>query len=80
MKKEPQIQVNEISEATKASLKTRIITAIVGLIIVVPLFILGDWFIFALILIATGIGMYEIIRCGKGKFSPLLYIDRKSVV
>ncbi len=74
MKKEPQIQVNEISEATKASLKTRIITAIVGLIIVVPLFILGDWFIFALILVATGIGMYEIIRCGKGKFSPLLYI------
>lgn len=74
MKKEPQIQVNEISEATKASLKTRIITAIVGLIIVVPLFVLGDWFIFAFILVATGIGMFEIIKCGKGKFSPLLYI------
>lgn len=74
MKKEPQIQVNDISEATKVSMKTRIISAIVGLAIVVPLFVLGDWFFFALILAVTGIGMYEIIRCGKGKFSPWLYV------
>ena len=47
---ENQIQVNELSESTKVSMKTRIITAIVGLAIVVPLFVLGDWFIFALIL------------------------------
>ena len=69
-----QIQVNELSEATKVSMKTRIITAIVGLAIVVPLFVLGDWFMFALILAATGIGMYEVIRCGKGNYSIWLYI------
>ena len=55
-------------------MKTRIITAIVGLIVIIPLFILGDWFFFALILAATGIGMYEIVRCGKGNYSIWLYI------
>lgn len=74
MKKEPQIQVNELSEATKVSMKTRIITAIVAFVIVVPLFILGDWFFFAFILAATGIAMFELIKCGKGKYSIWLYI------
>ena len=74
MKKEPQIQVNELSETTKVSMKTRIITAIVGLAIVVPLFIIGDWLFFAFALVATGIGMYEVIRCGKGNYATWLYV------
>ena len=72
--KENQIQVNELSEATKVSMKTRIITAIVALAVVVPLFILGDWFFFAFVLAATGIGMYEIVKCGKGNYSIWLYV------
>ncbi|MBR0295507.1 MAG: phosphatidate cytidylyltransferase [Bacilli bacterium] len=74
MKKNKIIEVNEISESTKASLRARIISAIVGLIIAVPCFVLGDWFFFALIVIAAGIATYEIVKCAKPKHSIWLTI------
>ena len=68
------IEVNELSESTKASLRTRVISALVGVAIVIPCILLGDWFFFALIVIAVGIATYEIIRCAKPKHSIWLTI------
>lgn len=68
-----ELKLNEISDATKKSLKTRVISAIVGLIIVLPSFFLGDWLFFALILFVTVVAMYEIVNCGKKAYSFWLY-------
>ena len=63
MKKNPNLQPNELSTETKHSMKTRIISALVGVVIVVPLLLLGDFFIFGLVGVATIIGTYEIVHC-----------------
>ena len=65
--------INEISQSTKASMKTRIIAAIVALIIVVPLFIIGDWLFFAFILFVSVVAFWEIVNCGKKDYSFWLY-------
>lgn len=72
--KQRKIEINQIGEATKASMRTRIISAIIGLIVVVPAILLGDWIAFALVVVITGIGAYEIIHCAKKNYSVLLYI------
>lgn len=75
MKKEKtQIEVNEISESTKKSMKTRIITAIIALAVVSPFVFVGDWFLFVLIFIASGIAFWEIVHSTKKDFHPLLYV------
>lgn len=74
MKNNAPIQANEISAETKASMKTRIISAIVGIVIAVPLILLGDYFFFALVVFVLIIGTYEIIHCAKRKYNPALYI------
>ena len=68
------ITPNELTPETKASMKTRIISAIVGGIIVIPLLILGDYFIFALIAFFTIVGTYEVVHCAKKHYNPALYI------
>ena len=65
---------NELSTEMKASMRTRIISAVVGVIIVVPLLFLGDFFFFALMGAVTIIGTYEIVHCAKKKYNPALYI------
>ena len=65
---------NELTPETKASMKTRIISAVVAAIIVVPLLFLGDYFIFGLIGFATIVGTYEVVHCAKKKYNPALYI------
>lgn len=65
---------NELSTEMKASMRTRIISAIVGIVIVVPLLFLGDFFFFALMGAITIIGTYEIVHCAKKKYNPALYI------
>ena len=70
----PIFQPNELSNATKVSMRTRIITALVAIAIVLPTVIVGDWAIFAVICIACGIGVIEIIRCAKTKYSKALYV------
>ena len=67
------IKPNEISEGTKASMRTRIIAALVALVIVLPLFFLGDWFFLALILFFSIVGLWEAVHCGKENGSFLLY-------
>lgn len=65
---------NELSQEAKASMRTRIISAVVGIVIAVPLLFLGDFFFFALIGFITIVGTYEIVHCAKKKYNPALYI------
>lgn len=67
------LKPNEISSDTKASMRTRIISALVALIIVVPLFLFGDWLFLALILFIGAVAFWEVIHCGKKAASFLLY-------
>ena len=73
-KRRPIFQPNELSNATKVSMRTRIITALVAIAIVLPAVIIGDWLIFGVICLACGFGVIEIIRCAKMKYSKALYI------
>ena len=68
-----ELKPNEISESTKTSMRTRIIAALVGLVIVLPAFFLGDWFFFALIVVLSVIAFWEIVHCGKKAYSFWLY-------
>ena len=61
------IEVNELSETTKVSMKTRIIAGLIALAIFMPLSIVGDWFFVALILFVGVVAIFEIIRCAKPK-------------
>ena len=54
---------NELSTGAKKSMVTRIISAIVGLAIVVPAIFLGDWIYFGLITLALGFACYEVLGC-----------------
>lgn len=67
------VKPNELSEGTKTSMRTRIIAALVALVIVLPMFFLGDWFFLALILFFTVVGLWEVVHCGKKEGSFLLY-------
>ena len=68
------IEVNEISESTKASFRTRVISAVVATAIVLPAVFLGDWFYFALITFVAIVATVEIIKCAKPKHSIWLTI------
>ena len=67
-------QPNELSNATVVSMRTRIITALVAIAVVLPAVIVGDWAIFGIVSLACGLGVLEIIRCAKMKYSKALYI------
>ena len=73
-KRRPIFQPNELSNATVVSMRTRIITALVAIAIVLPAVIFGDWVLFGVISLACGFGVIEIIRCAKMKYSKALYI------
>jgi phosphatidate cytidylyltransferase len=68
-KNEQIIKPNEITKSTKATMKTRIITAIVGVAVIIPFIFLGDWFYAALVIVLSVISTIEIIRCLKVKKS-----------
>ena len=70
----PIFQPNELSESTVVSMRTRIITALVGIAIVLPVVLFGDWAYFALVCVALVFAVVEIIRCAKRKYSRVLYI------
>lgn len=70
----PILQPNELSNDTVVSMRTRILTAIVAIAIVLPIVLFGDWAFFGLISIALILGVIEIIRCAKRKYSKVLYI------
>ena len=72
--RKPIFQPNELSNDTVISMRTRIITALVAIAIVLPLVLFGDWPFFALISFALVFGVIEIIRCAKRKYSKVLYV------
>ena len=66
--------VNNVSEKTKASLKTRIITAAVLAIVAVPGIIFGSWTCFLVILL-IGIGsVFEFTKAPGKKYPIVVYI------
>ena len=56
------ISLNEISEATKKSMKTRTITSIILAVIAVPALLLGGWYFLALVFFVSIIAVLEIMR------------------
>lgn len=68
------ITINKLNDEAKASLKTRVISATVGLVVIIPAIILGDWLFLAEMIALVGIASYEIVRCAKKKYSIWLYI------
>lgn len=56
------ISLNEISEATKKTMVSRIITSIILVAIVVPALFLGGWYFLALIFFASFLAVFEIMR------------------
>ena len=68
------IHVNELSAATKHSLKTRIISAIVGAGTLIPVLFIGDYAFLIYILAILAFCVYEIIHCAGKKYSIWLYI------
>ena len=73
-KERPILQPNELSTDTVVSMRTRIIFALVGIFIVLPFIIFGDWAFFALMVVVLAFAIIEIIHCAKTKYSKVLYI------
>lgn len=74
MKKNNPIQVNELTNEAKTSLKTRLISAAIAISIAVPCLILGDWFFVGIMAFCLSIAVIEAIRCSGQRHSPFLYI------
>lgn len=72
MSREP--VTNKLTKEVKKSMKTRILTAVVGIAIMLPIVFLGDWFFFAVGVFFASVGAYEIIHSNKKDFSIWLYI------
>ena len=70
----PIFQPNELSNDAVVSMRTRIITAIVAIAIILPTVLFGDWAFFIIISLAMIVGVIEIVRCAKRKYSKVLYI------
>ena len=70
----PIFQPNELSNDTVVSMRTRIITALVAIAIVLPIVLFGDWAFFILISVVLTFAVIEIIRCAKRKYSRVLYV------
>lgn len=69
-----QIRPNELSSKTKASMKTRILTAIIGCCVFVPAIILGDWFLFGFLVVVTCFALFECVHCVKRGYHAWLYV------
>ena len=73
-KNRPILQPNELSNATVTSMRTRIIAALVGIAILLPFLMFGDWPFLVLIAVVLVFSIIEIIRCAKTKYSKVLYV------
>lgn len=59
---------------TKASLKRRIITAAAMVMILLPIFFLGDWFFFIACGIVMGLACFEVVHCIQKNSKPIVYV------
>ena len=57
------IKTNDLSDSSKKSMLTRIISAVVGLALLVPAIFLGGWIYFGVVTFALIIACYEILGC-----------------
>ncbi len=69
-----ELKPNEITVDQKLSLRTRIISALVALVIIVPAIVFGGIPFFVVVLLVGGIGAWEIVHAAKRKYNPLLYV------
>lgn len=70
----PIFQPNELSNDAVVSMRTRIITAIIAIAIILPTVLFGDWAFAVIVSIALIVAVIEIVRCAKRKYSKVLYI------
>ena len=70
----PIFQPNELSNDAVVSMRTRILTAIVAISIILPCVLFGDWAFFVIASLGMIVAVIEIVRCAKRKYSKLLYI------
>ncbi|MCQ2087422.1 MAG: phosphatidate cytidylyltransferase [Bacilli bacterium] len=70
----PQDPKEEEERKKKNSIMTRVITAIVMVVFAIPVVLLGDWFLFILVCCALVGAMWEIIKCGRIRYSKFLYV------
>ena len=74
MKRRNEFKPNKLSNDAKKSMFVRCLTAAIALCIVVPLIVIGEWAFLILMIVVAGIGAFELVRCAKRKYNPLLYI------
>ena len=73
--KKPTVETNKLSEQTKHSMRTRIITAIIMFAVGVPCVLLGGWYFFILMIFVTICCGHEIINTNQpsGKLRFLVF-------
>ena len=75
VKSEEKIDPKEEEERKKKnSIMTRTITAIVMVAFALPVVLLGDWFLFILICVGLVGAIWEVIKCGRIRYSIFLYV------
>ncbi len=79
-RKPVEIKHNELSDDAKKGMIIRIITSVVALVIVLPTLFLGDYFWLVIVGLLGVISTFEIIKCAKRKYSPVLYITSSILV
>ena len=57
------IKTNDLSDSSKKSMLTRVISALVGLALIVPAIFLGGWIYFGVVTFALLVACYEILGC-----------------
>ncbi len=63
------IQINELNENMKSSMRSRIFISLLLVAIGLPCLVLGGWFYFVLIVLVVGLGTYEMVKSSMDKFS-----------
>lgn len=67
-------EVNELSTSTKSSMRTRLISAFVGLLIIFPVIFIGDWAYFLFVIFLAIVASIEIVNCVKPAHSFWIYL------
>jgi CDP-diglyceride synthetase len=73
MNKQHEPIVNEISESTKASLKSRVIVAIILILLLAPAFVLGNWVFFFTVAVFLVLAVLEFIKAPNKKYGWWVY-------
>lgn len=73
-KKHNELVINELSESTKSSMRTRILTGIIFAVIAIPCLVLGGWFLFGIVFLVLAVAIYEFIHATGKKYSWFVYL------